>query len=181
MRTNEQGLLDGAACLEAALAYLGVGWCPIPLCPPDHIGVRKEHAKSCPEKSHGKAPLVVGWPHFEQLPTEAEVRGWWKTWPNANVGVVMGRLSGLVGLDIDDEAGELLLAEWSAEGMPVAGAFVTPGGGRRVLFRVPQGGGYRIRRQRAGDHQELRILAEGSQTVAPPSRHRTGGLYVWES
>lgn len=178
-RTHAEWLADGAACLEAAIAYLAAGWCPIPLCPPDHIGVPRGHGKSC--ESPGKAPLVSGWSSFAQLPTEAEVRQWWKQWPNANVGIVMGAISSMIGLDVDGEAGETAWTKVQAAGVfPAPLASFKTGGGRRLLFEIPAGLLIAIGRQKLeGDHAELRLLGEGSQTVVPPSRHPAGGYYLW--
>ncbi len=178
-RTQEEWLADGAACLEAALAYLAAGWCPIPLCPPDHVGVGREHGRTCDHP--GKAPLVAAWTSFAALPTPDEVRGWWKRWPNANVGVVMGAVSGVVGLDVDGPAGEeALTAVLTCGTLPAPAAAFRTGGGRRLLFSIPSGLVVRISRQKlAGEHAELRLLGEGSQTVVPPSRHPAGGYYEW--
>ena len=37
----------------------------------------------------------------------SEIRGWWRAWPNANVGIATGSASGIVVIDIDvnDEKG----------------------------------------------------------------------------
>jgi hypothetical protein len=178
-RSRDEWLADGAACLEAALAYLAAGWCPIPLCPPDHVGVGKGHGRSC--KSPGKAPLVSGWSSFGKLPSPDEVRHWWAGWPNANVGIVMGRISGMVGLDVDGPGGEAALAGViAAVGIPPTQGFLTPGGGRRLLFALDAEETIRIAISFQGKKQELRLLAEGSQTVAPPSRHPSGGYYLWD-
>jgi hypothetical protein len=47
-------------CLRAALRYLDLGWCPLALCPPDHVGVGAAHAAVC--RSPGKGP-VARWKH----------------------------------------------------------------------------------------------------------------------
>jgi hypothetical protein len=178
-RTQDEWLADGAACLEAAFAYLAAGWCPIPLCPPDHVGVGKGHGKTC--ESPGKAPLIREWTSFDRLPTADEVRGWWKQWPNANVGVVMGRIGGVVGIDVDGPYGEEAWAK-----LATGGAFASPlcgfktSGGRRILFAIDDDSLVKIARLRLdGEHSELRLLGEGSQTVVPPSRHPSGGYYEW--
>lgn len=176
VRTHEEWLSDGKRCFEAALEYLALGWAVIPLCPPDHIGVGKAHLGKC--TSPGKAPLIAGWASFEELPTVADVNHWWRQWPNANVGIVMGRISGLVGLDIDGETGERLLARMSLGLLPPSCEFHTPGG-RRLLYAVPSGKALGIGKVREGKKMELRLLGEGSQTVAPPSRHLSGAYYEW--
>jgi hypothetical protein len=177
-RDRDGWLTDGAACLEAALVYLSRGWSVIPLCPPDHVGVGKEHLRKCTD-SRGKAPLVPWAELQKRRATEAEVREWWRAWPNANVGIVMGAVSGMVGFDIDGPAGDEAWSRLLAVGdvPPPSLEFLTPGGGRRLLYAVAD---VSVRLTfEAFSEGELRIMGEGSQTVAPPSRHASGGYYQW--
>jgi hypothetical protein len=163
-------------CLNAALDYLARGWSAIPLCPPDHAGVGQYHARNCCHP--GKAPLIP-WKEFtRRRATEAELRGWWEQHPNANSGIVLGSISGLIGLDVDGPEGEELLQEFSRGDLPATLTFSTPGGGRRVLYALPAGTILKTQGIKRGGG-ELRILAEGSITVMPPSRHCIGGLYGW--
>lgn len=91
-------------CHGAALDYLARGWSTIPLCPHNHAGVGKDHQAKC--QSPGKAPLV-SWKAFQTaLPRAADLNAAFHSQPNANVGVILGEVSGLIGLDIDGEAGE---------------------------------------------------------------------------
>src|SRR5262249_12782598 len=107
---QDQRLADGAACLQAALEYLALGWCPLPLCPPDHVGIRlvsANHSKRC--ASPGKVPWIL-WKEFQdRLPTEQEVRSWWTKLANSNVGLCLGPVSGLIRIDVDGEGGEAAL------------------------------------------------------------------------
>ncbi len=89
-------------CLDAALEYLRRGWSSFPLCPRDHVGVGKEHAKLC--DSPGKVPLLNWKPYQSRLPQEAELQLLFRRHPNANVGVALGQVSGLVGIDVDGPA-----------------------------------------------------------------------------
>jgi hypothetical protein len=173
---REARLEDGRACLEAALRYLSLGWSVLPLCPPDHVGVGKDHARAC--GSPGKAPLVPWKSYQRKAATERDVRVWWRQWPTANVGLVMGAVSGLVGLDVEGEAGEAELRRLAGDDLPATLEFST-GRGRRLLYAVPPGQSLRITTEVLGDSQELRLLAEGAQTVAPPSRHPSGRQYHW--
>ena len=162
--------------LSAALEYLGRGWSPIALCPPDHVGVSKVHQSMC--GSPGKAPQV-GWKEFQtRLPTADEIQAMWTQFPAANVGVCMGPVSGIIGLDIDGEEGERLLNEACGEELPDTCEFTTPGGGRRLLFQTPPGVQMPGPTHRFGGakHSGMSFLSHGSQTVMPPSRHANGGV-----
>jgi putative DNA primase/helicase len=166
----------GRECFEAALDYLARGWCAIPCCPPDHVGVGKGHARC---KSPGKAPLVR-WTEFQsRRPTAGEINDWWRRWPNANVYVVLGPVSGLVRLDVDAGQGEEFLAEVSGGDLPDTLEMVT-GGGRGLFYAIPPGFTPRPT-HRHGDrlHEGLSLLGRGSGTVMPPSRHRSGRRYAW--
>lgn len=163
--------------LAAALDYLARGWSVIPLCPPDHKGCTDEHKAGCTR--HGKRPLYQWQDYQQRLPREKEVRLWWARDPNANVGVCMGPVSGLVGLDIDGPQGEVMLKELSDYDVPETLEFKTPGGGRRLLYSVPPGLVVPVRSFEAGGKEALRVLSRGSQTVMPPSVHPKGGEYEW--
>lgn len=174
---HEEGLIAGRRCYLAALDYLQRGWAPLPLCPPDHVGVGRTHGKGC--SSPGKAPLVT-WKEFQtRRPAETEIASWWHAWPNANVGIAMGPVSGLVGVDVDGEGGEAALAGLAREELPATLEFVT-GKGRRLLYRIPPGVELATTYQALAVAEELRLLGCGTQTVAPPSRHPSGGEgYRW--
>ncbi len=177
MNDQEQRIADGAACYRAALEYMARGWSVIPLCPWDHVGVGREHGKNC--GSHGKAPLVAWKAYQDRLPTPDEVAGWWKRWPNANVGIVMGPVSRLVGIDVDGQAGWEALRDKALTELPTSLEFDTPGGGFRLLYEIPVGMLFPPGFESFAKGQELRMLGRGSQTVAPPSRHPKGGYYGW--
>ena len=176
--------LKSNSCREAALEYLALGWSPIPLCPHDHKttgkdGLPKGHADEC--KSPGKAPLWE-WKQFQEHRCEENnIKYRWNCVPEANVGVCMGPVSGLVGLDIDGHEGIDLLTEWQGDNkMPDTLEFHTPGGGRRLLFQWPEGVEIHIKSFKGKNGTEaIRVLAKGSQTVMPPSIHHSGGRYAW--
>jgi putative DNA primase/helicase len=172
----------GAECLAKALDYLARGWPPLALCPPDHAGialVNKKHAAEC--KQWGKVPWH-SWKDYQlALPTEAVVRGWWRSLATSNVGMTLGGISRLIGLDIDGAAGEELLRRLSAGDEPPTLEFAS-GKGRRPLYRVPAGVELRPTPRPGGlevEGGELRLLGLGSQTVMPPSRHKDGRRYTW--
>jgi hypothetical protein len=105
-----------------------------------------------------------------------QVTDWWQRWPDANVGVVTGRVSGLAVVDIDprnggDESLRALESRWGL--LPVTPEVRTGGGGRHLWFRceteIPS----------ATLASGVDLKAEGGMVVAPPSLHRSGNRYVW--
>lgn len=181
---HEQRLADGKACLEAALAYRATGWSVLALCPPDHVSVgrvSKGHGKNC--ESPGKRPWHT-WKEFQtRAATEAEVRQWWHQLPNSNVGVALGPVSGLVRIDVEGEGGEARLAEASGGDLPPTLEFSSGrvGGGRGLLYAIPDGVQLRTTFEKPKPGEELRLQAQGAQTVLPPSRHPSGRLYAWKA
>jgi putative DNA primase/helicase len=164
-------------CLAAALDYLARGWSALPLCPADHARVGAEHTRHC--RSPGKRPLGTWKMYQECLAAPDALRMLWTRHERCNVGVVLGRVSGLVGVDLDGPEGEELLRELSGGDLPATLEFVTPGGGRRLLYRLAgDGADVPIRTLRRGTG-ELKVLGEGSLTVMPPSLHVSGGTYAW--
>jgi hypothetical protein len=167
---------DTPPCLDAALAYLERGWVPVPL-----------HPHTSKVKRPGKQPLVKEW--NERLPDEEQVRDWWQRWPNANVGVAMGRISkGLVAVDVDGEAGwtKLLEIAGGPGNLTATCAWGTPNGGRQLLYQLAAGFELPITPIKADAlHSEVRVVGEGGQSVMPPSvglmRDRPGEVqaYWW--
>lgn len=170
---------------DAALDYLARGWSVLPLCPPDHVGVGKAH-RGC--GSPGKRPFFPDtgsgeWKQFQdERATEEQVRRWWGMHPGLNVGVALGPVSGLVGIDVDDEDGEELLGKLSGGEIPRTWEYTT-GKGRRLLYRLPEGVEVTSHAyKRPGTEIEiLRFMGRGGQVVLPPSVHPNGSVYAWKT
>ena len=161
-------------CLDAALEYLAHGWAPIPLCPPQHEGCAPGHVANC--QNPGKRPLIEWQTYQQRLPTEREVRLLFARYPGCNVGIVLGAVSRLVGVDIDGPEAEALFRELAGPLHPATFEFRTPGGGRRLLYEKPEGILISQRRFERGSSHVL-ILGEGTYTVMPPSTHPNGETY----
>jgi hypothetical protein len=145
--------------LAAALECLDRGWSIMPLHP------------------ESKYPRIRWQPYQERLPTEEEVVSWWTTWPDSDIGLITGAISGIVVVDCDDEEA----AEFAAlKGMrsPVE---VTTKRGKHIYFRHPRDG---VRRgPRAGGNSRgidwprvkgLDFRGDGGYAKLPPS-----GGYAW--
>ena len=105
-----------------------------------------------------------------------QVEAWWHTWPDANIGVVTGVVSGVAVLDIDPRSGgdRSLRSLVDRYGMvPVTPEVQTGGGGTHLWFRS----GAELPSVTLAPGVELK--SEGGMVVAPPSRHASGGTYRW--
>lgn len=117
------------------------------------------------------------WTRFsKRLPTELELEHWEK-WPDAGVGVVLGPVSNLTCLDKDydlpdghdDQLQQLIpYSPVAKKGEKGWTRFYQYNGERSCSFDV---NGLRV----------LDVLADGRQTVVPPTIHPSGCSYVWIS
>lgn len=157
-------------CLTAAFEYLRLGWCPIPV-------------RSGGDTENRKRPLI-GWePYQTRPPTEDEVWAWWRRWPDANVGLVTGAVSGMFALDLDGDADALLRAHGIA--LPETPTSETGGGGLHILLAhpgeaVPNGVKVLVApASNGGKAPQGDVRGDGGYIVAPPSLHGSGRRYAW--
>jgi putative DNA primase/helicase len=161
--------------VEGALGYARRGWPVVPL-----HGVAGSGACSCGGdcSKPGKRPYLRDWRRRATTDVKT-VRRHWSEWPLANVGVLTGRRSGVVVLDVDPAkggAGTLARLEAAHGALPRTPEVATGGGGRHLWFRCPPGG---LRGRAGALGAGLDLLADGQQVVAPPSLHASGGRYRW--
>lgn len=145
---------------QAALDYLKLHWSVIPM------------------RARDKRP-AIRWQEYQQRrASETELRGWFHDWPDDNVGIVTGAISGLVVLDIDPKhGGDDSLALFLREHGPLPPTIEsrTGGGGRHVYFAHPGG----VVRNKVGLAPGIDVRGDGGCVVAPPSVHGSGRPYVW--
>ncbi len=145
---------------QAAIDYLKRGWSVIPVRP------------------RSKTPLLR-WQEFQhRLATEAELAEWFATWPQANIAIVTGSISGLAVLDIDPRHGgeeSLQRLEQSHGALPPTVEARTGGGGRHLYFALPPV----TLPNRVALLPGIDVRADGGIVVAPPSTHPSGAIYHW--
>lgn len=137
---------------------------------------------SCPEGvacfSVGKHPRTQQ--GFKAATTdESFIRDWWAKWPKANIGIVTGKKSELVVIDVDPRNGgdESLRQLEDIHGKLSSGLVVQTGGyGQHIYFTYPDGG---IDLKSHVLTVGVDIKADGGYVVAPPSLHASGKEYRW--
>jgi len=131
-----------------------------------------------PLQAKNKRPLVA-WREFQgRRAGPEEIKGWFRHWRDANVGIVTGSISRLIVLDIDPKhGGDDALAELESRHGPLGPTVevLTGGGGRHFYFASPDG----EIRNRAGLAQGIDLRGDGGYIVAPPSIHPSGRPYRW--
>lgn len=144
---------------EAALAYARRGWAVFPL------------------QRRSKEPAVAG--AYKAATTDVgQVGTWWHRWPDANIGLATGAVSGLWVLDIDGPEGEASFAELVQEhdGELAETLMASTGKGHHLYWRLPAGVD---QGRRIGVRPGLDVIGSQGYLVAPPSIHPSGRLYVW--
>jgi bifunctional DNA primase/polymerase-like protein len=109
-----------------------------------------------------------------------KVRGWWKKWPDANIGIATGRESGILAVDIDPGHGgkeSIRELENLYGNLPSGPISQTGGGGWHLIFNHP---GHPLS-NRVGIADGIDIRADGGYIVAPNSRHLSGLTYKWQA
>lgn len=119
----------------------------------------------------GKHPRVAWEPYQQRRASPGEIEAWWRQWPNANVGIVTGRISDLVVLDIDSEQGREYARGRHLPQTPVA----STGRGWHYYYRHP---GFEVRNF-AKRVPGIDLRGDGGYVLAPPSLHPSGRHYEW--
>jgi len=161
--------------LEAALVYAKRGWHVFPCHTPtqDGCSCRKDCGRV------GKHPRTKNG-LLDATTDEATIRRLWKQWPDANVAIRTGAVSGLAVLDDDIyKGGDISLheLEQSYSPLPETVLSLTGGGGEQHFFEHP---GTHVKNgvETLGDGLDIR--GDGGYVIAPPSLHVSGKRYCWE-
>ncbi len=111
-----------------------------------------------------KVPLI-SWKEYQiRRPTEDEVKKWWTDNPTANIGVITGKISNVLVVDIE-KGGDISM-------FPETDMVQTGGGGWHLYYSYCEGVSNKVRVFPFTD-----IRGDGGYVVAPPSVHKSGGIY----
>lgn len=162
--------------LDAALAYAEAGIAVFPCY--TAIEGRCSCGGAGDDHPIGKHPRTRAG-HLDATTDPEQIRRWWNTWPDANIGAAM-KASGLIAADVDPRHGGdeswRDLEQSSDEAISETWTNLTGGGGEHLIYRVPPG---------FDTHTDT--IAEGvdikwaGYIILPPSDHRDQRAYTWES
>ncbi len=163
--------------LDYALRYAGINWPVLPLRWIGTDGFCSCGNKDC--KSPGKHPLVSRGIKDASKETEI-IKGWFKKWPLANIGVVTGKDSKILALDIDPRHGgddelDKLVSQFGR--VPNDVMAVTGSGGAHYIFNYPG----EVGRCATNLYPGIDIRGEGGYIVVAPSNHMSGQSYFWDA
>jgi len=124
-----------------------------------------------PLKTKSKIPLI-DWKQYQHVrPNRPQVFDWFKEYPGANIGAIMGAVSGnIFAVDIDKRNGGLDTMKSLL--LPATFTTQTGGGGFHYLYRYTE----TIRKQ-TGILPGIDLIADGGYCVMPPSIHESGNQY----
>lgn len=148
-----------------AYAYIERGYSVIPIAP----GTKRPGQYSQADGWRG----MPDWERFHsRLPTELELSIWY-TWPDAGIGLLTGKLSGVIALDRDYDTGGTDALDAMIPYTPVKKrgakgytAFFRYNGERSCSFNINK---LRV----------LDVLSDGRQTLMPGTAHPDGHTYVY--
>lgn len=140
----------------------------------DALYYAKQGFSVIPIAAGGKKPLIDWKPYQQARADEELIRSWWTDWPDANVGIVTGAVSGLIVLDIDGPEGAESLKKYNLH-LPPTPAVRTGSGGGHYYFEHPG----RPCRNFTKKYPGVDFRGDGGYVVAPSSRHKSGNYYEW--
>lgn len=144
--------------VDKVLEYVDLGWSILPVKPDE------------------KRPYMSNWVQYQKTRADRDmVNSWFSSLSNAGVGLVTGRVSGVIVLDVEHDCPipiEDILKKYPTEMVSKSG-----GGGRHLFYSYPQGVGRISNRVRIFEGADLR--ADGGFIVLPPTLHASGDRYEW--
>jgi energy-coupling factor transporter ATP-binding protein EcfA2 len=162
--------------LDHALAYAKRGWKVFPLHTPSSEG-KCSCRRDC-GRDNGKHPRTLKGLK-DATDNAVEIARLWNLWPDANIGILTGRESGIFVVDVDPRHGgtDTLKALLEQHG-PLAEKFyaTTGGGGWHIFFNHP---GVYVKSRSGALGAGVDIKGEGGYVVAAPSLHASGNRYLW--
>lgn len=143
---------------DLAREYVDSGWSVLPVRPDE------------------KRPYMTNWLQYMHSRADRQtVDGWFSSLSGAGVGMVTGRISNVVVLDVENDCPvpiEDLLRRYPTQMVSRTGS-----GGYHLFYQYPRGVGRVSNRVRIFEGADLR--ADGGFIVLPPTLHACGGRYEW--
>lgn len=168
--------------LGPALDYAERGWAVLPIFWIDPAtGVCGCNNPFC--KAVGKHPTISGGVKSASKDPEV-VRGWWTTWPQANIAIACGEASGVlvIDLDVDDDGKDgneeltvyLASRQVSLERETLIAQ--SGGGGRHLFYQYPEGV---VIKNLVGWMPGVDVRSNNGYVLVAPSKHESGQRYTW--
>jgi hypothetical protein len=158
--------------LHAALRYAKAGF---PVFPVHTVRGGKCSCGKLDCRSPGKHPRTSRG-FIDATTDRKKIKAWWTEWPDSNIGMPTGSVSGLLVLDVDPRNGgykSLAKVLIDSGPLPPTAKQQTGGGGRHLFFRYS---GLKMPKTLAPG---IDVKADGGYVVVAPSIHQSGKRYKW--
>ena len=144
--------------INAALELLELGLSVVPL-----------------QKNKKMPPFGCTWKEQQkQLPSEELIESRFIKYPDSNLGIVTGAVSGIVVVDGDSAEA----CDWIENNFPHTWLTVSNlGRGRHYYYKYPTVGG--VRNNASLLHHAVDVRGTAGLVVVPPSKHKSGNNYQW--
>lgn len=106
-----------------------------------------------------------------------QIEAWWSQYPDMNIGIATGTVSGILVVDVDAQHGGLATMESIRDLLPATLTATTGSGGKHIIYMAPKG---LLVKSGAGLWQGIDVRCEGGYIVAPGSFHPNGTQYAWD-
>lgn len=110
-----------------------------------------------------KIPLISWKEYQDRVATEEEVNSWWEKWPDANVGIVTGKISNITVIDVEKDG--------DPTRFPETFTVKTGGGGWHLYYE------YFPIQNKTRIYPLTDIRGDGGYVVGPTSTHKSGNKY----
>ncbi|MBP6946295.1 MAG: bifunctional DNA primase/polymerase [Candidatus Pacebacteria bacterium] len=128
-----------------------------------------------------KKPAITSWLDFQKEPaTEEIIEGWWLSHPEANIGIITGKISGITVVDIDVKGDDKAVA---LSTFPETFTVATPSGGYHLYYQYDPEIKQTANTYPQFPHVDIRndggyVVAAGSKTsYLGKDGEKTGGEY----
>lgn len=120
-----------------------------------------------------KKPLLKSWKFLQdRLPTEEELKQWWTKYPEANIGLITGKISNITVLDLDVGHEQ----QTSPDIFPKTLTQSTPSGGIHLIYQYQEG--FTVSANQYKDYPYLDIRGDGGFIVYAPSTTPRGSYII---
>lgn len=125
-----------------------------------------------------KGTCIRSWSKYQdEKPTLKDIKNWFWKYPKAGIGIITGKISGIVVLDIDPPEG---LESIKDKEIPDTVTIETGGGGVHYYFKYPEELEEVRNFQNKDDIPGVDFRGDGGLIYAPPSVHPSGNRYKFK-
>jgi putative DNA primase/helicase len=166
--------------LEAAIYYAGRGWAVFPCHSVTADGFCTCGNRDTEDHSVGKHPRTLNGVK-DATTDQARITEWFSLFPESNIGLACGSVSGVFAVDVDPRHGGFESLEefeiMRPDGpLPPTLQSVSGGGGRHMIFALSN---QDTLKNRVNWLEGVDIRGDGGYIIVPPSKHASGAKYRW--